>query len=240
MYARELFRMTFPLAADRLRGRGIRKMLDGLSTKEQLRDYLRQHPQPRFSFYEERTGRKRHEFISLIDHLGIDLAGKRHLDIGPAYGETLDISMQERGAASADFIELDDFFYTWNRLKGYGLGHRGNYLRVVPRLERAAYDTIYVRGLPQVETIWPLRKSWVGFVRIDRWVDTLVGLAAPGGTIMLSPNWRSNGQVRTATPDWASHPFCAMLGERGFVVLPFLEGHNREPENPVTFVLQRA
>lgn len=236
MYASELFRMVFPLAAPRLKMTPARAKLDRCKTLEEFKTFIAAHPQARFSFYEDRTGQKQREFKALLDVLALDIRGRVMLEIGPAFGETLDIGMKERGAKRVDFIELDDCFYTWNRLKGVGKAYRGNYLRVVPRLEPGAYDFIHVRGLPQVETIWPLRGSRVGFVRLDSWLDALARIAAPGGTIVVSPNWRSSGDKRMATPDWRQHGVCQLMLDKGYRILPFIDGHNKEPEYPVTFV----
>lgn len=235
MYAMELFRMTFPLAAQRIKRTPFRRRLDAMTSRGEVEAFLATHPQPRFQFYAHLTQTKREEFIAVVRHLGLDLAGKVHLDIGPAYGESLEIAM-ERGARRADFIELDDCFYTWNRVKNVGEGLRGNYLLATRRLKSRAYDTVYIRGLPQVETMWPLRQSWLGFLRLDTWLDQVDRVVAPGGTVILSPNWRSSGDKRTATPDWRAHPFCALMAARGYHTLPWVEGHNREPEYPVTFV----
>lgn len=239
MYVAELFRMTFPLAAQRIKLTPVRAKLDRFNTIGEFEAFVAAHPQERFAFYRDLTERKKREFTTVIDHLGLDLAGAAHLDIGPAYGETLDIAINERGAKRADFIELDDCFYTWNRLKRVGQSFRGNYLTVVPRLKGGAYNLIYVRGLPQVETMWPLMGSRIGFIRLDQWLDQLARAAAPGGTIILSPNWRSSDGRRTATPDWSTHSFCELMRDKGFRTLPYLEGHNKEPEYPVTFVLKK-
>src|SRR4051794_23384431 len=127
--------------------------------------------------------------------LGLDVAGKRVLDLGPGYGEAIDVA-HEGGAKSIDYVELDPVFSTYNRLKGYARGHRMNQLLFPAQRLRERFDAIWSGGSVVVD-------QWVHFPRLTIWwLHQLRQMTAPNGTVAIVPYFMADeGKLRLPVED---------------------------------------
>jgi hypothetical protein len=162
------------------------------------------------------------EITSLLDFLKLELSGKACLDIGPGHGESLDC-MHDHGAAECAFVERDCWFYRHNELKPYCHGWRLNHLWQLHSLPQHHFDFIWIRGsISSQGRYLYFGKKWA----FKLWMRQVISLAAPKAVIVFSPYWKC--------PDWLQYEL------RTFQKLPYIPGHNSEPEYPVTWIIRPA
>jgi len=201
---------------------------------DQFRSYvIRVHPEE-FLFYQNKSSDKRLEFQSVIQELGLNLKGMRFLDIGPGYGDSLDIC-SENGAGCIEFVETDPFFFTYNRLKGFTKGHEINHKTRLGTLHPIQYDFIWVKGSISPDNfIFRVNPGRVNKFLLSHWLTQLEKLATPHCQIVICPYWLHDGQKRR-TEDVQRSFFTETMLDWGYDVLPKIENHNREPDYPMTF-----
>ena len=175
------------------------------------------------------------EFQIVIDELSVKLRGISFLDIGPAYGDSLDIC-HEQGAARIEFIEIDPYFFAYNRLKGYTRGYHLDHLMNLHRLEAGKYEFIWVKG--SISADFFISSSKV-VPNLSHWLDGLERLAARTCTIVICPHWSNDTRTRRIE-NIQCNPFTDTLLHRGYELLPPIRLHNHEPEYPCTFYVHRA
>src|ERR1700676_4348160 len=133
------------------------KAVEKVERIAEFKRYLKSNPRKQYEFYRNLSDKKRTETINLLDSIGLDVTGNKILDIGPGCGDSLDV-MHERGAAACEYIEIDPYFYTHNRLKPYASGRLMNHLVDLPGLAGRAYDLVWSKGSIGADY----------FVRLDR------------------------------------------------------------------------
>ncbi|HUI66211.1 MAG TPA: hypothetical protein VL126_15310 [Bacteroidota bacterium] len=201
---------------------------------DQFRSYVTRVLPDQFLFYESKSLEKRLEFQSLIRAIGVNLKGMRFLDIGPGYGDALDVCF-ENGASGVEFVETDPFFFTYNRLKGFTKGHEINHKTRLGTLHRSQYDFIWVKGSISPDNfIFRLNPDAVNKILLSHWLSQVEHLAKPHCQIIICPYWLHHAHKRR-TEDLQRSFFTETMLERGYDVLPGIENHNREPDYPVTF-----
>src|SRR5271157_3126580 len=99
-----------------------RLVLNRVNTMEEFNRYVSKLQPREFPRYREMSPLKRLEFETVVAVLSLELKSIDFLDIGPAFGDSLDVC-HERGANRIEFIEWDPFFFTFNRLKGWPIGY---------------------------------------------------------------------------------------------------------------------
>ncbi len=203
-------------------------MLDAISTMEEFQRYIQLAQPETFSFYRNLSPSKRLDFQTVIEKLQIPVKGKNVLDIGPGFGDMLDIC-QEHGAKDIHFVEWDPLFYAYNRLKGFTKGYRVNHLRGLRKLESSRYDLIWAKGAIQTDTL--LKYRWL--FNIENWLTQIERIAAPGCRILVCPHWHADDSKRRI-PDVLHNRFTEAMLQRGFTILDKIENHNAEPSFPIT------
>jgi hypothetical protein len=206
------------------------RVLRGIETREEFRRYVERVQPKGFLFYQAASAAKRAEVETVLDALGIDLTGKATLDIGPGHGESLDV-FHERNASEVHFIDYDPFFYTHNRVKGFTRGYLANHLTQMGLLDSNRYHFIWSRGSIRDD----LFRQFPLLFRLDRWLRQIERITAPGGTVVICPYWASR-EGRRCQPDVARSSFTRTMLRCGYTCLPPIEGHNAEPNFPVSFV----
>jgi len=207
--------------------------LDRMTTLEEFDRYVAATNPSDFLFYEKASLGKRQEIQLVLDTLGIDVSGKAALDIGPGYGDALD-EFHQRGARDVAFIEYDPFFFTLNRLKEFTRGYRANHLRKLTLFEADAFDFIWIKGSIR-EDLFMGVFGWL--FSLPKWLKKVRRILAPGGTVVLCPYWSSSGDQRLVQ-DARHSSFTETILDQGYDVLPHLDGHNTEPNYPITFILK--
>jgi hypothetical protein len=196
---------------------------------EEFQRYIELTQPKDFLQYQRASPAKRLEFQTVAEKLQLPIKGKTVLDIGPAYGDMLDIC-HERGAKNIHFIEYDPFFYTYNRLKGFTKGYRINHLWKLRMLESSKYDLIWVKG--SVSADFSPKFPWL--VNIKNWLTQVERISLPGCKILICPHWCSDGSKRRIQ-DVHHNRFTEAMLQRGVTILPKIENHNSEPCYPITF-----
>jgi hypothetical protein len=235
------------------------RVLNSMTEMEQFRHYtLKVQPQEFFQ-YQKKSPQKRLEFQSVVNELGLNLKGSRVLDIGPGYGDSLDICY-EKGAERIEFIEIDQFFFTYNRLKAFTKGYRINHMTGLSKLESGKFDLIWIKGSVSADLFiakGKFRKDlslshWSTQLEslvssplliicppLSRWLVQLESLASPTCEIIICPHWLNDGH-ECKCKDVHHNLFTDTMLSRGYVILPKIRHHNYEPEYPITFYKNMA
>lgn len=209
------------------------RRLNSMTEREEIRSYvLRVQPQT-FLEYQKASPQKRLEFQSVINELGLHLKDINFLDIGPAYGDSLDICY-ENGAKRIEFVEIDPFFFVYNRLKGFTKGYRINHMIWLGRLCPMKYDLIWVKGSVSADYFIFVNKLKIKGLSLSSWLTQLEKLASSTCQIIICPYWSSDTKKRN-TEDVRRNLFTETMLNRGYAVLPKIKNHNHEPEYPITF-----
>ena len=208
------------------------RALSQVTAPEGFREYVNQRKPVDFLHYEGLSAEKRTDFESVVEVLGLELEGKSVLDIGPAYGDMLDIS-HERGAKDCHFIEYDPIFFTHNRFKGFTTGFHINHLRKrkLRAVESGRYDLIWAKG--SIAADFFLKYGWM-VLSIDAWLEQIERVTAPGGRILICPYWTIVDGVRLIK-DVRGSEFTAAFLRRGYSILDPIPHHNSEDFLPITF-----
>jgi hypothetical protein len=204
--------------------------LSSIGGMEEFLEYVRCVQPAEFLKYRTLSPEKRLDFETVMNELHVDLKGIRFLDIGTGYGDSLDIC-HEHGARDVDFIELDPFFYTYNHLKKFTKGYQLDLYYKLHKLEQGKYDLIWVKGPFSADTF--INKAFI-LPSLSRWLTHVEKLAAPAGAIVICPHWWNNTQTRTIE-NVRSNPFTDTMLQHGYMILPPIKHHNRDPEYPITF-----
>ena len=213
-----------------------RLVLNRVNTMEEFNRYVSKLQPREFPRYREMSPLKRLEFETVVAVLSLELKSIDFLDIGPAFGDSLDVC-HERGANRIEFIEWDPFFFTFNRLKGWPIGYQMNHLRGLHHLEQRKFDLIWCKGAISADRFnkWPRRKTSQG--QLSNWLDHLLRLGRPGCTIILCPHW-INKDGRRKTENVEQSVFARVVQSKGFSLLPTIPNHNHEPGYPSTFLMR--
>ena len=78
-----------------------KQQLFSIDSMEEFLSYVERTKPDTFLEYKDMSNEKRKDFIAVIDYLKINLMGQNILDIGPGYGDSLDICY-DGGAKSID------------------------------------------------------------------------------------------------------------------------------------------
>jgi hypothetical protein len=210
-----------------------RHVLNGVNTMEEFNRYIKEIKPDVFLKYKEASTVKRLEFTTVIEKLSLNLNSINFLDIGPGFGDSMDIC-HERGASQIEFVEWDPFFFTFNRLKKWCTGHQENHLLGLHSLDQNKFDFIWIKGSLSADKFnkWPIRK--ISPAQLNIWLDQLLRLGRPSCTIILCPHWMSQDAKRKIE-NVKESIFTKTILSKGFNILPTILHHNHEPEYPVTF-----
>lgn len=204
-------------------------MLTQMTTMQQFHEYLEKVQPEMFFEYMKESEEKRQEFQDVMEKLNIDLKGKTFLDIGPGYGDALDVS-HHCGADAVEFVEFDPFFFTYNRLKGFCKGYNLDHRRALDKLPTAKYDIIWCKGAISADLYIKMRRIY----RLSGWLKQVERLASDGCHLIICPHW-TNDQIKRNIDDTHDNSFTKTMGEHGFVVLEPILNHNHEPGYPITY-----
>jgi hypothetical protein len=203
--------------------------LNSMNRMEQFLSHVQKTQPSIFLRYRNASSQKRIEFQTVVDELCLKLNGIKFLDIGPAYGDSLDIC-HEKGAEVVDFVEWDPFFFTYNRLKGFAKGYKLNHLLRLNRLQPGKYDLIWVKGSFGADVF--VKMSLI--LSLSRWLVQIERLASPSCKIVICPYWSHDTYTRNIE-DVQHNSFTETMLTRGYVILPRIANHNTDLEYPITF-----
>lgn len=128
---------------------------------------------------------QRAKFSPLIEYLGKDLQGRSLLDIGPGFGELLDLAA-ETGAITA-FVDIDPAFAALNALKG----HKPfilDYLKTdaLSGIGSTRFDYVVSRGALNADQ---LNRQEPGVVSWPRFLDSVEKVWSGKGAIIINPTF---------------------------------------------------
>jgi hypothetical protein len=199
---------------------------------EEFMEYVVRKKPELFLKYQRASQDKRLEFVTVLHRLDINLGGINFLDIGPAYGDSLDVC-HESGSHRIDFIERDPMFFTYNRLKGFTKGFRLNHMVAMTRLKPQKYDCVWAKGSVSAD-FFITSKLNSGNYWLSVWLDNLHSLVSSEAIIIICPYW-ANNHVSRKIEDVRNNSFTRTMLSRGYAVLPRIAFHNQEPAYPITF-----
>lgn len=216
------------------------KYLAKISDLEGFNDYIATIDDSYFKQYKELSTQKRLEFLTTLDLLGIDVYNKRIIDIGPGFGDLLDIC-HEQGAKTTAFIEYDPFFFNFNRLKGFTKGYYQNHLRGFKNVESKSFDLIWIKGSicadmfikMEVNRLYKIAAIINRIIDLNDWLDEIERIADGKCQIVLCPQWFYD-QKGNNLQDIHNNYFTDTLLTRGFSIVSVLSDY-KEPIYPLTF-----
>lgn len=228
------FKKSFRNLKNRLYHFRHEKNLDSMTDMEQFRNYTRRVQYPTFLRYQRNSPQNRLDFQSFVSELGLNLKGIKFLDIGPGYGDSLDICY-ERGAKCIEFVDIDPFVFTHNRLKGFTKGYRVNLLTELNKLDPGKYDLIWVKGSISPDFFISINKLKIKGLSLSHWLAELEKLASPTCRIIICPFWQADINNKRNIEDVEHNWFTETMIIKGYVVLPGIKNHNYEPNYLTTF-----
>src|ERR1035438_3658558 len=203
--------------------------LISISDLEEFLNYVDKNNYDTFLVYKDKSNEKREDFNAVMNYLKIDLSGQNFLDIGPAYGDSLDICY-EGGAKSIDFIEIDPFFFTFNKLKPFTKGYNRNHFRELNTLERRKYSLIWVKGAFSADRFIKMKLV----LSLSAWLANLELLASSLAKIIICPYWSNDNHVRRIGDVYHNY-FTRIMLHKGYKILPMIKSHNDDLGYPKTF-----
>jgi hypothetical protein len=209
------------------------RTLSRMTDLEQFGAYIGRGRADKFLAYQAASTNKRAQFLSVLRAIGLSCENLNFLDLGPGYGDTLDVS-HEGGAKSVSFTEIDPFFFAYNRLKKFTTGYRLNHLSKLRRLPQRKFDLIWCKGSIVADHAILSEKLPLRTWRFADWLKQLEGLAAPSAHLVVCPHWRNDG-TRRRVEDVIRSPLSLTMFEQGYEVLSEIPGHNHQPEYPLTY-----
>jgi hypothetical protein len=183
--------------------------LSHVESRPELLRLVNAHRPKEFLFYSQHSKAKRLEICSLLAAIGITRMPEwKCLDIGPGYGDSLDV-WRELGATECAFIERDPWLFTHNRLKPFAHGWEGNHIFKLGLLPWSHFNFIWCRGgVSHKSSYFRLTLSR----GLKRWLSLLERSAAHDSHIVVSPYQQTR---------WMNRVFEAS----GYRALRSIEGH---------------
>jgi len=209
------------------------RALNRMQGLDQFSKYLSRVQPSKFLAYQNASSNKRSQFLAVLESIRVVPRDLTFLDLGPGYGDTLDV-WHERGGKSVSFTEIDPFFFTYNRLKGFTTSYRLNHLSKLRQLPGKSFDVIWCKGAVVADQAILSEKLPLTTWRFSKWITQLEQLAAPGGHLLLCPHWRNDG-TRRRVQDATGSLLSVRLINRGYEILATVPSHNHEPEYPLTY-----
>ncbi len=209
------------------------RALSRMTDLKEFGAYVGQGRAQKFLAYQAASKKKRAEFLSVLNTIQVDPQNLNFLDLGPAYGDALDVC-HEKGARSVSFTEIDPFFFAFNRLKKFTTGYRLNHLSKLDRLPSRTFDLIWCKGAVVADRAILSERVPIRTWRLSDWLEQLEKLAAPGAHIVICPHWKNDG-ARRRVQNVADSLLSRMMVGRGYKTLPEIPGHNHQPAYPVTY-----
>lgn len=199
-------------------------------TQEQLEAFVRRTgcAPHMVGMWKDLSDRNRVEARKIVEFYKQHIVGKRVLDVGPGYGDFLDVCLQH--GASTVGVDYDPFVVRWLQLRGH-LAFRANVLRSMGPLKGNLFDFIYLHGSIIADYF-----HLMGQGHLRRFLQRLEGVSAPGGLIVICPYFelRLPERVRR-TPDPRNCPFTSGMQACGYAILEDGIFQTGDPVFPLTF-----
>ena len=171
--------------------------MNKLENLEELKDYAIKHNDE--TYIREIVEAKRDEnikstkenaYVSLIKYFNLDLKDKAILELGPGYGDFLNVCRSE-GAAELDFIDYHPYYFTHCRLSGFS-GYVNDYFssKAFKNIPIRIYDIILSKGSINIDR-FERQFDYKGdrLINFKDWLDRLESLARPGCDIIICPTY---------------------------------------------------
>ncbi|MCL4502291.1 MAG: hypothetical protein M1438_10625 [Deltaproteobacteria bacterium] len=208
------------------------KQLKKITNINDFNNYLIKLNYVNYNFYKRQSLNKRKEFTSFVEALDINLEGLSFLDIGPGYGDALDIC-HERRAAVIHFIENDPFLFHFNRIKGFAKGYYCSHRTSLHKLNGRKYNFIWLKGSINVDQ-YAINELWIKNYYLDYWLRQIERLAASQCHIMICPYWRHDGK-KPFVDDIFHNIFTNIMLKHNFTILPDINDFCKDIEYPIAF-----
>jgi hypothetical protein len=210
-----------------------RRKLDSFTEIYQFNDFL-VNINSNFFIEKKYSNRKRSEFVSVVNELDVKLNAIRFLDIGPGYGDSLDVC-HENEASCIEFVENDPFYFTYNRLKKYTNGFQIDHLFWLNKLYPMKYDLIWIKGSIIADHFICNDILGIKIHFLSHWLTQIERLASEKCKIVLCPYWLHN-QNKREIENIYNNQFSKTLLSKGYVILSNIKDHNNDLFYPITYL----
>jgi len=199
-------------------------------TQEQLEAFVRRTgcAPDLVRMWKELSDRSRVEARKIVEFYEQRIVGKRVLDVGPGYGDFLDVCLEHD--ASTVGVDYDPFVVRWLQLRGH-LAFKANFLKSLRPLNGNLFDFVYLRASIVAEYF-----HLTGQGHLRRFLQRLEGVGAPGALVVICPYFelRLPERVRR-TPDPRNCPFTSGMQACGYAILEDGIFQTGDPVVPLTF-----
>ena len=185
-----------------------------------------------------RTGRN--DYIALLDFLNLNVYDKDVLELGPGWGDFLDLA-KERGSHSTSFVDYHPYYFHYCRLNGHQ-GYKNDYFSngAFKNVPKRRYDLILSKGSINADRFE--RQFDGGFRKISfsKWLDRLEDLARPNAMVIICPTYdlgfdMSKPYAYTDYPFGRRHMFEYLIS-CGYQIYTDIKGFSHKDYFPFTFV----
>lgn len=216
----------------------LNKLLKSFDNADELLEFAREksyHPYLSHSGSRETI---RDVFKSLYEALNIDFTDTSFLDLGPGYGDSLDLALKG-GAKTVEFVEYNPYLMAFNILKGFR-GYMLNYIvgnGLTPLYPRK-YDVILSKGSINADRF---NRKEAGFIPLPKWIQQVEDLSAQNGHIIICPSFDRGTEMYMGAYHVCKDPeafkqsgFSQVLQDRGYEII-YVEKFNNPKRFPFTF-----
>jgi len=210
------------------------RCLRSLSTMSEFTDYVRRTEPRAFLARENASWLKRAEFLSCVRTLNLKLPGTSFLDLGPGYGDTLDIC-HEQQAQRIDFVDIDPFFFHYNRLKMFTTGYQLDFTKELNKLTGNRYNLIW--GVASISGYFYSIAERYNIKKYSfyNFLSEIERLPAKPFQIIIAPYWEYNYNEEKYIMHIHHNPVHQILIDNGYEPLSNIPVMNDFKSTPITY-----
>jgi len=222
----------------KLNQRHLNHLLSSFDNADGLLEYARKKGYHTYLSYNRSKEAMLNGFKSLYKVLNIDFKNASFLDLGPGYGDSMDLAL-EMGAKTIEFVDYDPYIVAFNILKGYN-GYLLNYLvgKGLTPLYPKKYDIILSKGSINADKF---NRKENGFIIFTKWIEQVENLATDNGQIIICPTFDRGEEVYMGSYHVCKDPeafkkswFSQVLNDNRYEIR-YIENFNNPLRYPFTF-----
>ena len=216
----------------------LNKLLNTFDNVDEFLDFTKKRGHYAYLSHSGSREKIRDVFESLYEALNIGFKDSSFLDLGPGYGDSLDLA-RERGAKTVEFVEYNPYLMAFNVLKGFR-GYMLNYIvgNGLTPLYPKKYDVILSKGSINADRF---NRKEAGFISLPEWIKHVENLSSPSGHMIICPSFDRGTETYMGSYHVCKDPetfkqswFSQVLQENGYKII-YVEKFNNPNRYLFTF-----
>lgn len=216
----------------------LNKLLKSFDNVDEFLEFAGKKGHSSYLSSSESREKIRDVFKSLYEALNINFKDASFMDLGPGYGDSLDLA-RERGATTVEFVEYNPYLMAFNVLKGFR-GYMLNYTvgNGLTPLYPKKYDVILSKGSINADRV---NRKEAGIIPFPKWIEQVENIAAPKGQIIICPTFDRGTETYMGSYHVCTNPeafkhswFSQVLKDKGYKII-YIENFNNPKRFPFTF-----